>query len=278
MKADLHIHSTFSDGSMSIEDIIFYAKRMGLDTIAITDHDTMAGVKPACELGAKVGLNVIPGVEISTIDKKRGRSVHMLCYLPKHPKILKNFLDVNLQNRTKQKLGMIEKIMERYPVTMEHIERYSHKSESIYELHIMQALADLGYTNVVIGPLMDELISEKGTCYVESTYSDVMETLDVVRQAGGIAVMAHPGQFDSLELLEQLAKKNLLQGAEYNHSRNSEQVRAQIKDIAEKYGLILTGGTDFHGQYTKKVYPLGSFLCDEKAVKALYALSQESNR
>ncbi len=277
MNADLHIHSTHSDGSMSIDDIVFYAKRIGLNTIAITDHDTMAGTAAAVSLGTNVGLQVIPGVEITTRDFVRNRPVHVLCYLPKNPEILQDFLNITLKNRAEQKIGMIEKIMKLYPVTIEHIQRYSNRSQSIYESHIMQALADLGYTNVAIGSLMEELISAKGTCYVPSKYPSVQEALEMIRKAGGIAVMAHPGQFHSLELLEELAESKLIQGAEYNHPRNTEEDKKKIFSIANKYGLLLTGGTDFHGEYAKQPYPLGSFLCSETAVQNLYHLSTQLN-
>ncbi len=278
MIADLHIHSTHSDGSMSIEDIVFYAKRIGLNTISITDHDTMAGISTAVSLGTDLGLRVIPGVEITTRDIVRNRPVHILCYLPKNPEILQDFLNITLKNRAEQKADMIKKVMKLYPVTMEHIQRYSNRSQSIYESHIMQALADLGYTNVAIGALMEELISSKGTCYVPSKYPSVQEALEMIRNACGIAVMAHPGQFHSLELLEDLAKSKQIQGAEYNHPRNAEEDKKKISWIANKYGLLLTGGTDFHGQYAKQPYPLGSFLCSETAVQDLYHLSTQLSR
>jgi Predicted metal-dependent phosphoesterases (PHP family) len=277
LTADLHIHSTYSDGSMGIEDIVFYAKRIGLDTIAVTDHDTMAGVSKAVFLGNDAGLHVVPGVEITTRDTVRNHPVHILCYLPKKPEILQDFLNTTLKNRAEQKTGMIEKVMKLYPVTVEHIQRYSSRSQSIYESHIMQALADLGYTNAAIGALMEELISSKGSCYVPSKYPSVQEALVTIQKAGGIAVMAHPGQFDSLELLEYLAKSKQIQGAEYNHPRNTEQDKREINRIAKQYGLLLTGGTDFHGQYAKHPYPLGSFPCPENAVKNLYHLSAHAS-
>lgn len=275
MIADLHNHSRCSDGSLPVEDIVFYAKRMGMEAIAITDHDTMAGVEPAVRLGNEIGLSVIPGVEISTVDGSTGRPVHLLCYYPKRPMVLQSFLNRTLQNRAAQKRGMIEKIQKLYPVTLEHIERYSKHSESIYESHIMQALADLGYTNVAIGPLMDELISKKGSCYVPSSYPDVMAALGKIEEAGGIAVMAHPGQFDSLDLLERLAEEKRILGAEYNHPRNSKDDQSEFMRIADRYGLVLTGGTDFHGQYTKNPHPIGSFLAPPSGVEQLRALSDE---
>ena len=84
MKGDLHCHTTLSDGSLGIEDIIMQAKRTGIDTISITDHDTMASFSRAPVLGDRYGVKVIPGVELSTWDKKRQSKVHILCYAPNH--------------------------------------------------------------------------------------------------------------------------------------------------------------------------------------------------
>ncbi|MBC2580080.1 PHP domain-containing protein [Clostridium sp. DJ247] len=277
MKADLHNHSFLSDGVLSVKDIICYSKKVGLNCISITDHDTMAGIIPAYTFGEKIGISVIPGVEISTVNYQTNRSVHMLCYFPKDVFKLQGFLNKILVNRENAKRQMAQMLMKEYPITIEHIERYSCKSESMYETHIMQALSDLGYTNIVIGQLYKELLSKKGKYYVQIAYPSVYEALEMIKEVGGIAVMAHPGQYDSIELLEELARKKMVQGVEYNHPRNSEEVRKQIKDIAQKYDLIMTGGTDFHGYYANQPHPIGSFTCPEGEVERLIKLGRNSS-
>jgi predicted metal-dependent phosphoesterase TrpH len=276
MTGDLHCHSKCSDGSLSVEDILFYAKKIGLDYIAITDHDTLAGVGLACMMGKQLKIEVIPGVEISAKDPQRNRPVHILCYFPQDTDTLQDFLNQTLRSRTTTKMQMIKKIMALYPVTLEHIERYSSQSQSIHECHIMQALADLGYTNVIIGPLMKQLISSTGSCYVPNSYPDVHEVVKIIKRVGGIAVMAHPGQFDSLELLEELADLKMLQGVEYNHPRNNEDTKKEILSIASQHHLIPTGGTDFHGSYAERPYPLGSFTCSDNALTCLIGLSRSN--
>ncbi|GFZ33434.1 phosphatase [Clostridium zeae] len=277
MKADLHNHSFLSDGVLSVKEIVNYSKKIGLDCISITDHDTMAGVITAYTLGEKLGIDVIPGVEISSVDYKTNRSVHMLCYFPKDIFKLQGFLNKTLISREKAKRNMAKMLMEEYPVTMGHIENYSHKSESMYETHIMQPLADLGYSNIVIGELYKKLLSKKGKYYVQIQYPSVDDVLKVIKEVDGIAVMAHPGQFNSLELLADLARNKMVQGVEYNHPRNSEEDKEKIKYIAEKYNLIMTGGTDFHGYYTNQPYPIGSFLCPEGQVEKLIELGNKKS-
>lgn len=274
MVGDLHTHSRKSDGSMYVEDIVAYAKRVKLDYLALTDHDTMAGVPIAMEAGEKLGVQIIPGVEISTKDYQRGRPVHMLCYFPKDTDTLQEELNKTLRSRAETKKQMIEKIMKIYPITWEYIARFSRESESIYESHIMQALADHGYTNTVIGGLKDDLISKNGSCYVPNAYPDTREVIRLIRAVGGLAVIAHPGQFDSLELCAELAEKKEIAGIEYAHPRNAEDVKASIKDICTKYDLIMTGGSDFHGQFAKSPHPLDSFVTQGPAIQRLIALSK----
>ena len=158
MKADLHNHSFLSDGVLSIKDIIYYSKKIGLDCISIADHDTLAGIMQAYTLGEKIDISVIPGVEISSIDYQTNRSVHILCYFPKDFFKLQGFLNKILITRENARKQMAQMLIKEYPITMEHIERYSSKSQSMYETHIMQPLADLGYTNVVLGDLYKELL------------------------------------------------------------------------------------------------------------------------
>ena len=257
MIADLHCHSRFSDGSVSVEDLILYAKRNKAEYFALTDHDTLAGVKKAVDFGKSVGVNVIPGVECSCLDKNRGRSVHLLCYCPKDVDTLQSFLNNTLNSRREQKLKIIDKVKELYPVTQEDIMRHVGESQSIYECHIMQALADMGYTNAICGTLMNKLMKKGGSCYVPTDYCDVREAVKAVNDCGGIAVIAHPEEYDSVELVEELAAEGSIMGVEIYHPRNSITTREKLLDIATKYNLIVTGGSDFHGEFSFSPKPIG---------------------
>lgn len=267
---DLHVHSTCSDSSASVEDILEYAGRLGLEYLAVTDHDTLAGSKKALAAGKPEGVTVIPGAEISTRDERTGRKVHMLCYYPKDESGLSDFMNETLKKRRGQKLEMAEKISRLYPgFSVEAVENLASKSESIYECHIMQVLCNLGYTNTAIGPLMDELISSRGSCYVKNSYPSAIKAAEVVRDAGGVAVIAHPEQFDSFDLVEELARDGLIQGVEVWHPRNSEAARRRLRELAGRYQLLETGGSDFHGQYAKRPHPPGACGCTVEQVQRL---------
>ncbi len=268
---DLHLHTTHSDSSASVSKVLAYAASAGLAAVAITDHDTMAGVAEAEHLGKKLGIRVIPGVELTTRDTLRDRPVHLLCYLPENQEYLQGFCKKTRASRTRQKIGMLALLKAKYPIRPEDVFENALGSGTIYECHIMKTLADMGYTSTVIGPLMGELISRTGSCYVPSDYPDVMKGLSVIHEAGGLAVVAHPGQFESMELVESLAKTGAIDGVEVNHPRNTEAVRKRLRTIAEEWGLLITGGSDFHGSYAMEPHPVGYCACEDEDVKRLIA-------
>ncbi len=271
MIIDLHCHSYYSDGSCSLEQIADFAKRKNITHLALTDHDTMKGVEKLIPIAASRGITVVPGAECTCTDEKRGRSVHMLCYLPREPQILTDFFKPTLERRRIAKLDMAKKIGKLYPITQEDVLYASRHSVSIHEPHVIQPLADMGYTNTVLGPFMDSLIGKKGSCYTPIQYPDVYDALAHMRKAGGVTVLAHPGQFQSMELAEDLCREGLLDGIEAFHPRNSADITQQCKELAKKYDLVITGGSDFHGYYAKKPSPLGTCFTPPEQLERLYA-------
>ncbi len=276
MLGDLHCHTRLSDGSSTIDDLVFYAKRGGLDFVAITDHDTMAGVTRATVLGKRYGIKVVPGIELSAYDTARKRNVHILCYLPQKPERLLGICSKVLESRNRAGQEMLGRAMRYYPITTEHVARYSSGSKALCEAHIMNAIMDLGYTDRIYGPLYDELFdSWQGSCYVSITYPDVRNVIDVIHSAGGLAVMAHPSRNDGFDLLEELCTKKLLEGVEYSHPGVGPEDKERISQLAKHYGLIKTGGTDFHGYYSRRPQPLGSFVTQPEDIDELYKLSKK---
>ena len=159
MIGDLHCHTTLSDGSLGIEDIIVQAKRTGVDFISITDHDTMSSISRAKVLGERYGIQTIPGVELSAWDKTRNRKVHILCYAPQKPDRLEGICIKACEIRKQCAKEMLQNVMERYPISAESVMKHAMGSKSIFKQHIMHALIDYGYTTHFYGRLNNELFN-----------------------------------------------------------------------------------------------------------------------
>lgn len=272
MSADLHCHTRLSDGSTDIAELVQLAKGSGLSAIALTDHDTFAGVDTAVRLGNEIGLEVIPGAEVSCYDNKRKRLVHILCYYPERPEIFDDIFSKIAQSRYKEVSASLQKIMKIYPITEEMVERRAKGSVTLFKQHIMQTLLDTGYTDKIYGELYQKLFGYKvGIARTNIEYPDCFMILNKIHEAGGIAVLAHPSVYDSIDLLPELAEKGL-DGVEYNFPRRREGEDKILMDIAENYGLLRTGGTDFHGGSTSHVHPIGTCTTDDEGLRKLKQL------
>lgn len=279
MIGDLHCHTTLSDGSLGIEDIIVQAKRTGVDFISITDHDTMSSISRAKVLGERYGIQTIPGVELSAWDKTRNRKVHILCYAPQKPDRLEGICIKACEIRKQCAKDMVKNVMDRYPITAESVMKHATGSKSIFKQHIMHALIDYGYTTHFYGRLNDELFNlETGSCVVEREYPDVNFVLDLIHSARGVAVMAHPVYYNSFELLEELAQKGKLDGVEAYHYTADDAQQKKILEIAEKYNLIVTGGSDFHGLYNAKPTHIGSNVTDKENIDRILRLANKKDK
>lgn len=273
MAGDLHCHTKMSDGSLGIEEVIGAAKRQGLNYISITDHDTISGCSRAQIVGKRYGVNVVDGVELSAYDYKRKRSAHILVYMPKQPDRLEGICLQTTENRKKAANHMVNSVSALYPITIELIAKHAQGSKCIYRQHIMHALMDLGYTTTIFGDLYNELFSKtNGTCNFNVEYPDVRDIIHRAKEANGIIVLAHPGSYNSLELLDELSSEGLLDGVEYNHRKNTEEDKKKILEIANRDKLILTGGSDFHGMYSSCIVPIGCEITEDDQIKKLFSL------
>lgn len=270
MAGDLHCHTKLSDGSLGIEDLISIAKKLGLHTISITDHDTLAGTVRGKVIGERYGLTVIPGVEFSCYDRKRGRKAHLLCYMAEYPDRLEGFCQKITIARKRAMQIMMMKVMQRYPITAEQIVKCASGSTNIFKQHIMHTLMDAGFADAVFGDVFRELFHPNSPDNVlsEPAYPDIFTLLEAVLDAGGIPVLAHPYQYDSLDLMEELTEKGLM-GVEVWHPLQSRVEQAKLLDFAEHHRLLATGGTDFHGMYSEHISPLGTCVAPDEHVEAL---------
>ena len=281
MKGDLHCHTTLSDGSMGIEEVILQAKRMGLDHLAITDHDTLSSSNRAHILGDRYGVNVIPAVELSAWDKTRGEKVHILCYAPQKPDRLEGLCLKSCSIRTECAKDMIDKVMERYPIPKDAVRMYTKGSKSIFKQHIMRALVNYGYATEFYGEVNDRLFSyPDGECLVTREYPDVNFVLDLIHSSRGVAVMAHPYLFGggNIELLDELIEKGKLDGIEVDHFSANDEQREYLRNKCAEHGLIATGGSDFHGLYNQVSTHIGSCTTDEENLAKLFDLIQKNKQ
>ena len=269
MAGDLHCHTKISDGSLGLEDLIQLARRKGLQTIAITDHDTFAGVTRAEILGNRYGVNVISGIEFSTYDYTHKKKVHLLCYLCDKPDRLEGICNRTAENRKQASLQMIKKVNRYFPLPPDMVVKCANGSTNIYKQHIMHALIDAGYTSQIYGDTFHQLFSrEKGVARVDVSYPDVFEVLTTIKDSGGIAVLAHCGVYDNFDLIDSLVDAGL-DGIEVWHPRHTPQTIERLEDIAREKQLLMTGGSDFHGMYSSKPTPLGSCTTPDEELGAL---------
>jgi phosphoribosyl 1,2-cyclic phosphate 1,2-diphosphodiesterase len=277
--ADLHCHTKMSDGSVGIDEVVLLAKRRGIPTIAVTDHDTFAGSTRAKIFGDRHDVEVISGVELSTVDPATGRKAHILCYLCDNPDRLVGLCKRTADSRRNAAGIMIQKVMRIYPITAEMVVRRAQGSTNIFKQHIMHALIDAGYADEFFGATFQKLFNSKtGFAYCKVEYPDVHEVIEQIHEAGGVAVLAHPGEYDSYDLLEQMAKDHEIQGIEVWHPRNKPGDEEKFIAIAKKYELVMTGGTDFHGMYTAEKMPIGTCTTPDDQLIALKKCKLNRNK
>ncbi len=269
MAADLHCHTKYSDGSLTAEELVLLARRSGIDTIAVTDHDTFAGCERAASFGRKIGVRVLPGAEFSCVDPQTGRKAHVLCYQCSNPERLEPLCRKTCEARRKAGEAMLKKVMALYPISPQMVLRRAGCSTSLFKQHIMHALIDAGYAHEIFGPVFQKLFSRGGLASEPVPYPDVHAVLKEIRQAGGIAVLAHPGEYDSYRLLEQLAADHEIDGVEVWHSKNKAGDAEKFETIARAGNLLMTGGTDFHGMYSKVPVHLGTCLTPDDQLQRL---------
>lgn len=269
MPADLHCHTKISDGSIALDDLILLAKRRRISTIAVTDHDTVAGVTRAKILGERYGINIIPGMELSCYDYKRDRRVHILAYLFTAPDRLEGLCKRIGDARKAAAMKMISKVMRYYPISAEMVAKTASGSTNIFKQHIMHSLMNAGYTNTVFGELYTKLFDpQNGSCIIQPEFPDVFEALELLQSAGAITVLAHPSVYSSMEILPELIEAGL-DGVEVWHPRNTEEDKEELLRIAKQHDLLTTGGSDFHGMYSSRTVPLGTCTAPDECVAAM---------
>ncbi|MEI3612482.1 PHP domain-containing protein [Pseudogracilibacillus sp. SO30301A] len=254
VSADLHVHSNYSDGFHSMEGVVVLAKNNGLTEISFTDHDCKINHVQAKYLSEKYEITIIPGIEISAYDFERNRKVHILGYgYDEKARNISSLCDVVSKRRHDYSLRQIKQIQDAgYELNMDEVLSYAKYSETIYKQHIMRALTDAHFASEAYQTLYQTLFKGNGVASGDISYVSAVEAVESIVADGGIAVLAHPGQLDSFEIVPLLAQHGL-KGIERNHFDHTVKDMKRVDELARKYDLIMTGGSDFHGLYGKPI-------------------------
>ncbi|RHW35781.1 PHP domain-containing protein [Lysinibacillus yapensis] len=249
MKADLHMHSTYSDGADSLDVLFQKALERKLTHISVVDHDTTAHIEPALQLAEQYGVQFIPGIEISAFDFARNRKVHILGYDFTNDTHIKALCDPLLQRRHQHSLWQLKKIQDSgFALSKERAMSYVKEGEILYKQHIMNALTEADFTSESYQKLYRSLFKGEGIASGDIEYIDAFDAVRAICADGGYAVLAHPGQLDSFDLAKELVTFGL-SGIEVIHPDHSQEDADRIKKISSEYNLFQTGGSDDHGRY-----------------------------
>ncbi|HIV44258.1 MAG TPA: PHP domain-containing protein [Candidatus Faecalibacterium avium] len=277
MPGDLHNHSTCSDGSVPIHRLPLMAARAGLDTMAISDHDTLHSVRYCYEHPVQDGVRLIPATELTGYDYERQHRVHLLCYWPQDCPQLRAHCDIMRQRRNQCCLQSARELEAIYPqFTTEQALEYARDSGVLYKSGIMQALHELGLADSIYGEVYHRLFGwqPRGTVLHSPEYFPVEQVIATARAARAVLVFAHPTVYKSMPLVRRLAAEGQLDGIEIDHPRNSEEDKEECRQLCRKYGLIVTGGTDFHGSNSAHPRPVGTCVTQDDQIERINALAK----
>lgn len=255
-RADLHLHTTCSDGALSPTALVALAKAKGLHAIAITDHDTLDGIAEAQAAGKAHHVEVIPGVELSvTVDTTE---IHLLAYffdvghrgLQQH---LAAFRE-GRRERVRRMVGELQRL--NIPLTFEMVERRA-QGGLLARPHVAQALLDIGAVETY-PDAFDRYLRDGGPAFVPKPLFPAAEALAMVHDAGGIGVLAHPGHWTSDRTTMALIRAGL-DGIETIHPSHDDMLTMYYRKIVRDFALIETGGSDYHGTYADEEERLGRY-------------------
>ncbi len=275
MVADLHMHSIYSDGSFKPEELVSLAREKGINTIALADHDTVEGVDQALIAGNEMGINVIPAIELSTFKEKA--EIHILGYFIDHKnktllaKISKIF-SARL-NRAREMIGLLNGL----GIEISYMQvRQIAGDNYVGRPHIARAMVEKGYIKEMKDAFTDKYIGNNGRAYVPKYRLAPANAVELIHEAGGIAVLAHPVFINHGEPLKKDDIVQLqgsgLQGLEVYHSKQSREDSKYYLQVARELGLLVTGGSDFHGENSPDV-ELGDILLEDTYVDRLRELN-----
>lgn len=249
MRADLHLHTTASDGLKTPTEIVGWAKDSGLELIAVTDHDTVAGVAEAAECAREVGLAFSAGIEISAHSNSE---IHVLGYDMDYtnPDFLAEV--EKIKDMRKSRNAVIEQKLKLCGVSLD----IEFCADGVGRMNIARELLRAGYVSD-IQEAFDKYLGPKGAAYAETRRTSPLEAVKLISAFGGKAVLAHPKKYlaeKTLDMLLSGLKPFGLKGLEVYYPKHTADDIATLMAAARRYGLFLTGGSDYHGEEDKRFF------------------------
>ncbi len=264
-KVDLHTHTTYSDGFYSPNELITKAKNAGIDVISITDHDNIAGILEAIEIGKKFGIEVIPGMEISSDLKDK--EVHILAYFfePENSE-LERYLSFFREERLKRAIRIVNKLKSiGFNLAIEDVLERAQNS-AVGRPHIAQALLDKGLISSYY-EAFNKYIGNGCPAYEKKVHLSPQSAFKIINDAGGLSFIAHPGYMTE-SLLKELITAGV-DGIEVIHPSHTPQQIKFYKGIVNEYFLLESGGSDFHGGKREDENNLGKYFVNPSVVDAM---------
>ncbi len=247
-RIDLHMHSTASDGVFSPREVVRLAKERTLTTIALTDHDTTAGWEEAFAAGRELGVEVLGGFEINS-ETNLGHIDFLVYGADDGNTALQDFLLTIRDARVGRAKGMVNKLAELgMPVEWARVLHFAGDAKSIARPHVARALAEAGYV-ASTQEAFDKYLNDQGPAYVHRLEVKPQDVIDTVHRAGGVIVLSSPGHSKTAHLTPVLAEMGL-DGIEVYYFDHTAEMKTELLALAQHYHLIVTGGSDFHGDQT----------------------------
>lgn len=256
---DLHMHSTFSDGSKTVSELIGDARQAELAGIAICDHDALSQLSFVRATAREMGFPVLAGVEVSAFDPASGHKVHLLGYsleaTPDGSGPLERLVARTLADRTANTLWQAWKLCklgESFRGTapdLDLVAQVAGDSLGVYKQHLLEAVSGLPHSDPAYAELSKSWFRGPHALVGRSiSYPSALEALRCIREQGGVAVLAHPGQMDNWSIVPDLVAAGL-QGIEAHHPDHTSEHVERARELSRRYGLFVTGGSDYHGKY-----------------------------
>jgi predicted metal-dependent phosphoesterase TrpH len=252
-RCDLHTHTTKSDGLYSPRELVYLLYSKGIKIFSITDHDSVEALAEAQEEALKLNMELIPGIELSA--EYKGEEVHVLGYfVDTGSKYLLDYLETFRKARKERFLKMVEKLKGLGIEITPDMSKFE-ENKAIGRPHLARELVEKGFVSSM-EEAFEKYLGDSGPAYVGKFKISIEEAIDIIHKSGGIAVLAHPGLINRMDEVINLSILKGIDGIEVFHPKNPYYIEDKLKEIAFKNGLMITGGTDFHGDLEGQGYPV----------------------